>query len=100
MVIELPETEPERPVYAVVDALVCTFVGTSCAFFHEKDKNRAYSGIVVNHGLFQECTSFAKKKQGVISFTIKKTDKKSASLEFIEKLGFKKPETFNSQVSY
>jgi len=50
VVNELPETEPERPVYAVADALICTFVGKSCAFFHEKDKNRAYSGIVVQHG--------------------------------------------------
>ena len=96
----MPETEPERPVYAVADALICTFVGKSCAFFHEKDKNRAYSGIVVQHGSLQECTSFAKQKQGVISFTIKKTDKKSASLAFIETLGFKKPETFSSQVSH
>ena len=96
----MPETEPERPVYAVADALICTFVGKSCAFFHEKDKNRAYSGIVVQHGSLQECTSFAKQKQGVISFTIKKTDKKSASLAFIEQLGFKKPETFSSQVSH
>ena len=94
------ESEPERAVYGVIDASICTFFGKACSFFNEKDKNRYYTGIVVHHGSFQECSNFAKQKNGVISFTIKKADKQSAGTEFLQKLGFKKQETFKSGVSY
>lgn len=99
LVVELKESEPERPVYALVDALIVNYFGSAAQFLHE---SQIISGLIAFSGTLQECQGFSKKSKGVLMFTIKKLGKgrKSESDEFKEQLNLRKAEKTKSQVQF
>ena len=98
--MELPGSEPDRPIYSLVDALVADFNGKACTYF-DTIENTMVSGIIAFDGDLPVCQAFAHQKKGQIAYTIKKDkNKKSAKQTFADLLNYTKEKTFKSAVSY
>ena len=98
--MELPGSEPERPIYSIVDALVADFNEKACTYL-DTIENNMVSGIIAFDGDLPECQAFAHQKKGQIAYTIKKDkNRKNANQTFADLLSFTKEKTFKSAVSY